>query len=327
MVPKIDALETDLSGLRDKLQQAEDASRKLTADSAAFKSQLADAEKKLAAEQEKSASLWDSLRHAQEVVRQESDFLVQRFENVERQFRDIRRNFAPAADKGKEAMSSKVKEKAELSMDDKGGRKKKRGRSNAFGADVLTGPSSSKQSKSLDVEWGLRTDLVLEDMRHPNCYTNKGEKRNVDVLEAFKEQLGRNLSTSELHMIVHHNGPLLGVESAVYVGSAVSKTCRNDKDWYLQFDSFFLGFFRTLRKAYDHVSSRGAEKGGGEAGDDDDDVQAQKAPISRLGSDTSVQFTPPGTATPATPEEQPEEEDNADDEDKVDDEYDSSDSE
>ena len=257
LVLKIDGLESDLADLRGKLQQAEEASGKLTADAAAFKVQLADAAKALAAEQEKSASLWDSLRKAQEEVSRsepEADSLIRRMEHVEMQFRDIRRNFAPVAGKGKEAMSPTGKV-APIPLD-KGGMRKKRS------ADVLSGTSSSSTARKGSLfkthtrglgkdEWGLRTDLLLTEMNYPN----KGDVRNLDILEAFKQQLGRNLSAAELRVITHHNGPLLKVKSAVYVGSAVSRKCRNDTDWYLQFHTFFLRFFQTLRKAYDDVST------------------------------------------------------------------------
>lgn len=250
---RIEELERDLDSLRDEAQRAEAAA-------AALKVQLADAAKSLDAEKARSASLWGSLRKAQDEVLPESGSRMQhedesmavQLADISTQLREIRRNTATSGDKGKGAMSP-----ADDVALEKGGMPKKRGH------DVLTAASSSGTARNGilvktptsdlgQLEWSRRTDLLLTEMNHPN----KGDVRNSDILDAFKQQLGRNLSTAELRMITHNDGPLLGVESAVYVGSAVSKTCRTDTDWYLQFHTFFLRFFQTLRKAYDDVSTQ-----------------------------------------------------------------------
>ena len=255
-VLEIDRLRSDLDDLRDKAQQAD-------ANAAAFESQLANAKKELAAEREKSADLWDSLRRAQEVVTHpepEAHSLIKRIEEIEMR---LSHNVRSSSSTGKEAMPYEPKRNAGPIYKDAKGKGKGTDKDNdrKRGAPALIGSSSGGKSQkksraSLLIgpasECGLRTRLILTEMQYPN----KGEKRNVDIFDAVKQQLGRKLSSEELAMITHHNGPLLGVDAAVYVGSALSKTCRNDIDWYLQFHSFFLGWFSTLRKACDHVSAQ-----------------------------------------------------------------------
>ena len=241
LVLKIDGLETALSDLRDKLQQAEDAGRKLTEDAEA-------ASRKLDEEKQRSLVLYESLKQAQEAT-SDRDSLLSRMRDVEQHFRDLRRNLVPSEGEKEAKVVQKVKRGSANVVGDAVPGSSSRKKSKSASGDAVSGSSSRKKSKLVD--WGVRTDLMLCDMKVPHG----GATRNNDILEAVKEQLGRWLSPGELHMIAHNNGPVLGTESAVYVGSAVSKTCRNDTDWYLQFHGFFLGFFRALRKAYDHVST------------------------------------------------------------------------